>query len=339
MQLKQPQTVPANPERVPANRARGVVVDGLGKRYDGRVVLDDVSFTIPEGSILALLGPNGAGKTTTVRMLATLTPIGSGRASVGGHDVKTDPAEVRRSIGLSGQEVALDRHLTGIETLDLTAALRGFPKRGRRQVVDELLERYGLAEAAKRTVGTYSGGMRRRLDLACCLVGSPDVLFLDEPTTGLDLQSRRILWDQIRAEVRRGASVLLTTQYLEEADELADRIVVLNEGTVRYQGSSADLKSAVGTAKLVLDLADADAIDRLVAEVPEGVVTSVERRDRRVELSLVSSVGAVKVAAIADRLDLAVEGVRLEEPTLDSAFLALTRREERSPSRPGEVVV
>jgi ABC-2 type transport system ATP-binding protein len=246
---------------------------------------------------------------------------------------------VRRSIGLSGQEVALDRHLTGIETLELTAALRGFPKRGRRQVVDELLERYGLTEAARRTVGTYSGGMRRRLDLACCLVGSPDVLFLDEPTTGLDLQSRRILWDQIRAEVRRGASVLLTTQYLEEADELADRIVVLNEGTVRYQGSSADLKSAVGTAKLVLDLADADAIDRLVAEVPAGVVTSVERRDRRVELSLVSSVGAVKVAGIADRLDLAVEGVRLEEPTLDNAFLALTRREERSPSRPGEVVV
>ena len=218
----------------------------LVKHFDDTVAVDDVSFEVPEGTVLGLLGPNGAGKTTTVRMMTTLSRPTSGTARVAGHDVLQEPAAVRRSMGLTGQAATVDELLTGRENLALVGALYGLDARTARRVGDDLLERFSLTDAAERVVKTYSGGMRRRLDLAVSLVATPPVLFLDEPTTGLDPRSRVELWDVLRELVRDGTTLVLTTQYLEEADQLADEIVVIDKGQIIAQGTPLQLKDQSG---------------------------------------------------------------------------------------------
>jgi ABC-2 type transport system ATP-binding protein len=229
-----------------------VRAEEIRKSYKGTRVLDGVDLSVPAGTIFGLLGPNGAGKTTTVRILTTLASADSGTATVNGFDVARQVREVRASIGLAGQYAALDERLTARENLRLIGVLHRLGRRAARERADRLLERFDLVPAADRPVGTYSGGMRRRVDLAASLIGTPAVLFLDEPTTGLDLGSRIALWDMVREQARAGVTVLLTTQYLEEADQLADRIAVIDAGTVIAQGSPAELKRKVGGVRLTI---------------------------------------------------------------------------------------
>jgi ABC-2 type transport system ATP-binding protein len=221
-----------------------VDVRGLRKSYGDRTVLDGVDLAVPAGSITALLGPNGAGKTTTVGILSTLLRLDGGTARVAGHDVVAEPEAVRAVIGVTGQVSAVDDLLTGIENLRLMASLNHLGRRRGRERADALLAQFGLTDAARKPVSTWSGGMRRKLDLAMTLVGSPAVVFLDEPTTGLDPRSRRTLWDEVRALVAAGTTILLTTQYLEEADRLADRVAVLDGGRIVAEGTPDELKSA-----------------------------------------------------------------------------------------------
>ena len=229
----------------PALEARG-----LRKSYGDHTVLDGVDLTVEAGTVTALLGPNGAGKTTTVGILSTLLAPDAGTVRIAGHDLATDPAGVRAAIGVTGQVSAVDDLLTGVENLRLMAALHHLPRLEGRRRVEELLAQFGLSEAGRKPVATYSGGMRRKLDLAMTLVGSPSVVYLDEPTTGLDPRSRRTLWDEVRRLVADGTTILLTTQYLEEADQLADRVAVLDGGRIVAEGTPEELKSANGAASL-----------------------------------------------------------------------------------------
>ncbi len=246
---------------------------GLTKSYADNAVLRGVDLSVPSGSIFALLGSNGAGKTTTVRILSTLLKADGGTASVNGHDIATQPAEVRESISLTGQFAAVDEILTGRENLVLVAQLRRLEDPGR--IADELLARFGLTDAAGRRVGTYSGGMRRRLDIAMSLIGSPPVLFLDEPTTGLDPQSRNEVWNTIRVLAGQGTTVLLTTQYLEEAEHLADRIAILHEGRIIANGTLAELKQ-------LLPPATVEYVEKqpTLEEVFLAIVGQPQRRER-----------------------------------------------------------
>jgi ABC-2 type transport system ATP-binding protein len=230
----------------PTSPSSGVVAEGLGKRFGDTWVLRDVSFAVPAGTVLGLLGPNGAGKTTTVKLLTTLLTPSAGRASVAGLDVAAEPQAVRESIGLAGQHATVDELLTGRFNLEMIGRLNHIGRRAARTRAAELLERFALTEAADRLVRTYSGGMRRRLDLAASLVTAPPVLFLDEPTTGLDPRSRNDLWALLRELVAGGTTLVLTTQYLEEADQLCDDIVVLDRGTVIARGTPSELKAMVG---------------------------------------------------------------------------------------------
>lgn len=241
-----------------------IEAEHLVKHFGDTVAVDDVSFSVPQGSVLGLLGPNGAGKTTTVRMMTTLTTPTSGTARVNGHDVLREPDHVRRSMGLTGQAATVDELLTGRENIHLIGALYGLSPSYVRQAADDLLERFSLTDAGGRIVKTYSGGMRRRLDLAVSLVATPPVLFLDEPTTGLDPRSRVELWEVLRALVREGTTLLLTTQYLEEADHLADRIVVVDHGRIIAEGTALELKDQSGQASIVLTVSKAK--DLRVAE-------------------------------------------------------------------------
>ena len=227
-----------------------IVVRGLHKAYGNHVVLDGVDLAVKTGTVTALLGTNGAGKSTTVGVLSTLLAADAGTVRVAGHDVATDPQAVRAAIGVTGQACAVDDLLTGRENLRLMAALHHLGRRTGRERTDALLERFALEDAAGKPVSTWSGGMRRKLDLAMTLVGEPSVVFLDEPTTGLDVRSRRTLWAQVRALVAAGTTVLLTTQYLEEADHLADRVAVLDRGKVVAEGTPADLKAAYDAGSL-----------------------------------------------------------------------------------------
>jgi len=276
---------------------------GLRKSYGDLVVLDGVDLDVERGHVLALLGPNGAGKTTIVRVLSTLLAPDAGTARVAGHDVLSDPTRVRAAISLTGQDVALDDLLTGEENMRLMARLAHLPRAEVRSRSAELLEQFGLTDAARRLVRTYSGGMRRRLDLAVSLLGHPQVLFLDEPTTGLDPRSRNELWDVIRGVVAAGATVLLTTQYLEEADQLADRVAVIDHGRIIAQGTAGELKAAVGSAHVELVLRDG-TVERLATD---GSVADVRRLLGDVEQR---------------RLDVA--GWQVCTPTLDDVFLTLT---------------
>ena len=305
-----------------AVRARGLV-----KHYGEVKALDGIDVTVPTGSVLGLLGPNGAGKTTAVRILATLLTPDSGTAEVAGVDVLGDPREVRRRIGLSGQYAAVDEYLTGFENLDMIGRLYHLGRRPSRERARELLAQFRLEDAGDRMAKTYSGGMRRRLDLAGALVADPPVLFLDEPTTGLDPRGRTDMWEVIQGLVAGGTSLLLTTQYLEEADVLADNIVVIDHGKVIAEGSADQLKAQVGGERLEITVDDATqlaAAGELLGPVGVGKpVLDVHRHS----LVMPVSGGAAVLTDALRRLDaagIALDDVGLRRPTLDDVFLSLT---------------
>jgi ABC-2 type transport system ATP-binding protein len=305
-----------------------IEVRGLRKSYGEKIVLDDVDLTVRAGTVTALLGPNGAGKTTTVHILSTLVRPDGGAAFVNGFDVVRDPDGVRARIGLTGQFSAVDGLLTGEENLLLMARLRHLGSKRSRTRVTELLEQFDLVEAARKPLATYSGGMRRRLDLAMTLVATPSVIFLDEPTTGLDPRSRHTMWDIVRDLVTHGTTVLLTTQHLDEADELAHRIAVLDGGRIVADGTPEELKRLVPGGHIRLRFADAttlDAASRLIAD--SG------RDDAALELSVPSDGGVGAVRTVLSRLDAAnleVDDLSIHTPDLDDVFFALTGKQESS---------
>jgi len=303
-----------------------IVVEGLTKRYGEVVALDGISFSVPAGTILGLLGPNGAGKTTAVRVLTTIIRPDAGRASVLGYDVVRDADAVRFRIGLAGQYAAVDGNLTGRENLRLIGRLTQLPRGRIAARADELLERFELADAADRVVRTYSGGMRRRLDLAAALVHQPPVLFLDEPTTGLDPHGRLELWDILRELVADGTTVLLTTQYLDEADRLAHRIVVVDRGRIIAEGSPAELKARVGSTVIEIELAnEADALRAEPLLVSFG--TGCGRDGRTICVKLQDGTHAlIDVLRTLDSAQLIPVTLAVREPSLDDAFLTLTGR-------------
>jgi ABC-2 type transport system ATP-binding protein len=301
---------------------------GLSKRYKQVVALDGLDLAVPEGTVLALLGPNGAGKTTAVSILATLLEPDEGTATVAGADVRTQPEEVRRRIGLSGQYAAVDEHLTGFENLEMIGRLYHLGRGPSRARARELLDRFDLTDAADRPVKTYSGGMRRRLDLAGALVAEPPVLFLDEPTTGLDPRSRTELWGVIRELLARGTTVLLTTQYLEEADHLADDIVVIDRGREIAHGTSDRLKSAIGGDRIEVIVTQSHDLTR-ASEILTPFAVDGGLQVEPIERRLVAPIadGASVLTRALRELDAAgveVSDVGLRRPTLDEVFLALT---------------
>ncbi|MGW0893717.1 ATP-binding cassette domain-containing protein [Saccharopolyspora gloriosae] len=307
----------------------GIEAEGLRKRYRGHEALRGVDLAVPPGSVLGLLGPNGAGKTTAVRTLATLLEPDGGRARVAGHDIAREPNEVRRRIGLAGQHAAVDELLTGRENLVLIGRLLHLGRRRARARAAELLERFELTEAADRPLGTYSGGMRRRLDLASCLVGDPAVLFLDEPTTGLDPASRATLWEMVRELVRDGVAVLLTTQYLEEADQLADRIAVISAGEVVADGTPDELKRKVGGEWLEVVVSAPERADAALAVLRPVAVEAplLDDADGRIRLRLRDGVAGLERAAGALRTaGVEVSDFALRRPTLDDVFFDLVGR-------------
>ncbi|MGQ4486754.1 ATP-binding cassette domain-containing protein [Streptomyces sp. 372A] len=305
-----------------------IAANGLRKAYGDKTVLDGIDFSIPAGTVFALLGPNGAGKTTAVKILSTLIPPGegSGAISVGGHDLATDAQAVRAAIGVTGQFSAVDGLITGEENLLLMADLHHLPKAEGRRVAAELLERFDLTDAAKKPASTYSGGMKRRLDIAMTLVGNPRIIFLDEPTTGLDPRSRHGMWQMIRGLVGDGVTVFLTTQYLEEADELADRIAVLHNGKLVAEGSAEELKRIVPGGHVRLRFSDPVAYRDAAAHLGGDAV----RDDAALALQLPSDGTQSILRSILDRLDAA--GIEADEltvhtPDLDDVFFALTETE------------
>jgi ABC-2 type transport system ATP-binding protein len=317
-----------------------IEVQGLGRAFGEVVALDGLDLTVPAGTVFGLLGPNGAGKTTLVRILATLLAPGSGRAAVLGHDVVREPLAVRRRIGLAGQFAAVDEELTGRENVEMIARLYRLPARDARRRAADVLERFELVEAADRRVATYSGGMRRRIDLAAGLIGRPPVVLLDEPTTGLDPRSRQELW-RIVDELRRdGTTVLLTTQYLDEADRLAQRIGVVDRGRIAAHGTAAELKAAVGATILSVRLADrAAAHDASAALAGLGAAEQphVDAADGEIRLAVEDPGASAEAVRRLDARQLAIASVELHQPTLDDVFLTLTgRRAEEGPTEPTE---
>ncbi|WP_093851779.1 ATP-binding cassette domain-containing protein [Streptomyces pini] len=303
-------------------RPAAVSAAGLRKSYGDKTVLDGIDLHIPAGSVFALLGPNGAGKTTTVKILSTLVGADDGRARVAGHDIATSPQAVRAAIGVTGQFSAVDGLITGEENMLLMADLHHLSRREGRRVTAELLERFGLADAAGKPASTYSGGMKRRLDIAMTLVGGPRVIFLDEPTTGLDPRARHNMWAVVRELVTGGTTVLLTTQYLEEADELADRIAVLTDGRIAAEGTPEELKRLVPGGHVRLRFTDPAAY-RSAA----GALRGAARDDAALTLSIPGDGSQRELRSVLDRLDSA--GVEADEltvrtPDLDDVFFALT---------------
>jgi ABC-2 type transport system ATP-binding protein len=302
-----------------------IQTEGLTKRFGEFVAVDALDLRVDDGTVVALLGPNGAGKTTTVRMLATLIAPDAGRAQVAGFDVMRDAARVRERISLTGQFAALDKHLTARENLVLMAQLRGRRGREAGRVADELLERFDAADFRDRLVKNLSGGERRRIDLAAGLIDRPHVLVLDEPTTGLDPRSRQVVWTKVRELVDEGVTLLLTTQYLEEADALADRVVLIDRGREVAAGTPAQLKAQVGQQRVDVVAADGDAFTRLkallgerfeIAPLPEQRTVSVPAPDEVADLA--------RVATAVQEAGIPVDEIALRRPTLDDAFLALT---------------
>ncbi len=315
-----------------------VLVEDLVKTYKGDVrALDGVSFQVPEATVLGLLGPNGAGKTTAVRVLSTLLKPDSGRAVVAGVDVLADPEAARRVIGLAGQYAAVDEALTGEENLVLVGRLNHLPVAECRERARVLLERFELADAARRTLKTYSGGMRRRLDLAAALVARPPVLFLDEPTTGLDPRSRIELWGVIEELVADGTTLLLTTQYLEEADRLASRICVIDHGKVIAEGTAAELKQRLGGTVVEVALADGEAAGRALSALAGAGDGEPTREGDTVRVG--AAQGPRVLTEVVRRLDaegLTPTGLQLRQPSLDDVFLSLTGRPaEEGPDESG----
>jgi ABC-2 type transport system ATP-binding protein len=315
--------------------APAIEAEHLVKRFGETSAVDDVSFAVARGTVLGLLGPNGAGKTTTVRMMTTLTRPTSGTARVSGHDVVREPDAVRRSMGLTGQAATVDELLTGRENLRLIGSLYGLPGKYVRQAGADLLDRFSLADAADRVVKTYSGGMRRRLDLAVSLIATPPVLFLDEPTTGLDPRSRVELWEVLRGLVRDGTTLLLTTQYLEEADHLADRIVVVDHGRVIAEGTALELKDRSGRASLVLTVSRAEdlqtAADMLRQRVSE---VHVDEAARQLTAPAEGLRDMTRIAAVFEDSRIELDDLGLKRPSLDDVFLHLTGHRAEEATEP-----
>ncbi|MEN4472783.1 ATP-binding cassette domain-containing protein [Mycolicibacterium cosmeticum] len=297
----------------------------LVKDFGANRAVDGVSFTVPQGAVLGLLGPNGAGKTTTVRMMTTLSEPTSGTARVAGYDVRTQPDMVRRNMGLTGQAATVDELLTGRENIRMIGGLYGIGRRQLRQLGDRLLEQFDLVDAADRPVRAYSGGMRRRLDLAVSLIAAPPVLFLDEPTTGLDPRSRSDLWEVLRDLVAGGTTVLLTTQYLEEADQLADDIVVIDHGRIIAKGTPLQLKQQAGNASLVVTVshaADLPAARELLAR--SGTEVHVDAGARQLTAAADGIADLTRVANWLQDNAIEVDDIGLSRPSLDDVFLSLT---------------
>jgi ABC-2 type transport system ATP-binding protein len=303
-----------------------VSVTGLRKTYGDQVVLDGIDLAIGEGEVFALLGPNGAGKTTTVRILSTLIPADAGAASVMGHDLRGEPGAVRAMIGVTGQFSAVDDMLTGEENLLLIGRLLHLPPAERRERAAWLLERFELTAAAKRLPATYSGGMRRRLDIAMTLMGRPRLIFLDEPTAGLDPRSRHTMWQIVGELVADGVTILLTTQYLDEADRLADRVAVLDHGRIVAAGTPAELKKRISGAHIQLRLADSASLDAAALALPEGT-----RDDEELVLRVPNEGGIRTLRAALTRLGdgVAVEDLSIHTPDLDDVFFALTSNQDK----------
>jgi ABC-2 type transport system ATP-binding protein len=304
-----------------------IEADGLVKRFGETKALDGLDLTVPPGTVYGLLGPNGAGKTTAVRVLATLLRPDAGRARVFGRDVVTDAAAVRRTIGLTGQYAALDEYLTGRSNLIMIGQLSRLTAKAARRRADELLDRFDLTDAAGRAVKTYSGGMRRRLDLAASLIGHPEVLFLDEPTTGLDPNARALMWEIVRELTAEGTTLLLTTQYLDEADQLAGRIAVIDGGKVIAEGTPAELKASVGGRRLLLTLAEGEDISAAAAALlPFSSGSIIPNGDGRLlELPVTAADGlATEVLRALDAAGVAVTDIVVRSASLDDVFLTLT---------------
>lgn len=329
-----PSSVMPTPRRVDGHAVPvAVSAVGLRKSYGDKTVLDGIDLRIPAGSVFALLGPNGAGKTTAVKILSTLITADGGQAQVAGHDLAKAPDGVRAAIGVTGQFSAVDGLITGEENMLLMADLHHLPRREGRRVAAELLRRFDLMEAARRPASGYSGGMKRRLDIAMTLVGSPRIIFLDEPTTGLDPRSRHGMWQIIRELVADGATVFLTTQYLEEADELADRIAVLHDGRIVAEGTAEELKRLIPGGHVRLRFADPSAYRSAAAALSAAALSGVARDDEALALQLPSDGSQRDLRAILDRLDAA--GVEADEltvhtPDLDDVFFALTGGTDQS---------
>jgi ABC-2 type transport system ATP-binding protein len=307
---------------MPAERA--IVVKNLQKSFKNLKVLHGIDFSIPRGTILALLGPNGAGKTTTIRILSTLLAHDGGSASVNGYDVVKQSKSVRASIGLTGQFAAVDEYLTGEENLLMMGRLYRLSRADTKRRSRELLEQFDLVEASTRTVKTYSGGMKRRIDLAMSLIAAPPVIFLDEPTTGLDPRSRLTMWEIIKQLAKNGTTILLTTQYMEEADHLADNIVVIDNGKVIAEGTADTLKARVGSDRLEIVIAKNSDFEK-AKEVIDGKSMQADQERRIISVATKKNITTLKeVLQRLEKAHIAVESVSLHRPTLDDVFLTLT---------------
>jgi daunorubicin resistance ABC transporter ATP-binding subunit len=305
--------------------AHAIEAHGLTKRFGDFTAVDALDLNVETGTVVSLLGPNGAGKTTMVRMLATLLRPDAGRARIAGHDVVTEADRVRRVISLTGQFAALDKNLTARENLRLMARLRGHGRATTRTIVAELIERFDIQDFRDRLVKDLSGGQRRRVDLAAGLIDRPRLLVLDEPTTGLDPRSRQVVWSTIRELVAEGVTLLLTTQYLDEADALADRVVLIDHGREIAAGTPAQLKAQVGEQRVDVVAADGASLQRLAGVLAEHFTTNVAREQRTVSVQAPEeTTDLVRVAEVVRDSGVAVDEVALRRPTLDDAFLALT---------------
>ena len=308
---------------------------GLVKHFGEVKALNGIDLDVEQGQVVGLLGPNGSGKTTTVRILSTLLRPDAGTATVGGHDVVNEPDAVRQLIGLTGQYAAVDQYLTGRENLELFGRLFHLSKNEAKNRADELLHRFDLSDAADRGIKGYSGGMRRRLDLAASLIGNPSVLFLDEPTTGLDPRSRQGMWEVIENLVSEGTTVLLTTQYLEEADQLASRIVVLDHGNVIAEGTSDSLKNQVGGDRVEIAIsnsADADRVSDALQSIASGPITTDQITLKILVPVTGGSTAIVSAVRALDEASINIADIALRRPTLDDVFLSLTGHVTEQPA-------